>query len=92
MWWRRDKPPPVPLIEGDTLNLKALSPRLEATLKTCLGKLDRSEFDPVELEQVQALYDALGGVSYTIVVKGLFSGYGAPVDVIKAIPPNPKRK
>jgi hypothetical protein len=92
MKWRRDKPPPVPLIEGETLNLKALSPKLAATLKTCLGKLDRSDFDPVEMEQVQALYDVLGGASYTIVVKGLFGDYGAPVEYIKAIPPNPKRK
>lgn len=90
--WRRNKPPPVPLIDGQTLNLGALAPRLAGTLKACLGKLDRSALDPVELEQVQALYDALSGEGYTIVTKGMFSDYGPPVEYIRATPANPKRK
>lgn len=91
MFWR-DKPPPIPLVEGATLNLGVLSPRLAATLKACVGKLDRSDFDPGESEQVQTLYDALSGGSCTVLTKGLFGDYGAPVEYIKVLPPNPKRK
>lgn len=90
-WWK-DKPPPLPLVEGETLNLKALSPWLTGTLKACVGKLDRTDLDPGQCEQVQSLYNALSGESYTILTKGLFGEYGAPVEYIKALPPNPKRK
>lgn len=92
MQWPWAKPPPPPLIEGDRIDLKALSPQLAGILKTCLGKLDLEGLGEVEQGQVIALYDKLEGVEYKLVTKGMFDAYGAPIDHIKAIPPNLKRK
>lgn len=87
-----NRPPKLPLIDGDALNLKVLSPQLAAVIKTYLGKLDKEHLGLVEREQLQTLYARLEGAEYTIVVKGHHGGYGPPIDQIKPIPPNPKRK
>lgn len=91
MIWRK-KPPPIPLIYCESVSLDVLSPRLAGIIKACLGKLEPAGLDQKEREQLQALYDALPGVSYTLFAKGLYSDYGAPVEYIRAVPPNPKRK
>jgi hypothetical protein len=80
------------LIEGDTVNLKALTPRLAAIIKTCLGKLDRTVLEPLEAEQIQSLYAALSGEDWALVVKGRIGDYGPPIEYILALPPSPKRK
>lgn len=91
MFWR-NKPPPIPSILGETISLGSLSPRLTGMIKACIGKLEPEGLDHREREQLQKLYDALPGVSYTLFAKGLYNDYGAPVEYIKALPPNPKRK
>ena len=91
MKWPR-LPPRVPLVKGQTVNLEALSPKVAEALKACLGKLDRQGLDALESEQVQRLYEALSGEVCTVVTKGMFSEYGPPVEWIKVMPPNPKRK
>lgn len=88
--WLRPSPPP--LIVGDRLDLNALSPDLAAILKAMLGKLDREDLGLLERAQVKALYEKLEGPTYRLVTKGMFDGYGAPIEHIKALPPDPRRK
>lgn len=92
MLWRRDKPAPLALIEGETLNLKALSPSVSGILKACLGKLDPETLEHGDREQIQLIFKALQGPVYTLYTKGMFTEYGAQVERIKAQKPNPKRK
>lgn len=86
------RPKRVPLIEDGKLNLAVLSPELTAIIKACIGKLDREGFGELELEQTQVLYNELPGEPYQILTKGKFDSYGAPIELMKALPPNKKRK
>lgn len=90
--WLRPSPPP--LIKGDQLDIKALSPEFAAILKAFIGKLDREGLGELERAQVKALYDKLEiqGPAYQLVSKGMFDGYGPPLEKIKALRPNPRRK
>lgn len=91
MFWR-PKPPKPPANTGEQLNLNGLSPVLAGMLKACLGKLDVTDLDDGDRARVLQIYNALDGPCYTLYTKGMFSDYGAPVERIKAKPPNPKRK
>ncbi|MNC24944.1 hypothetical protein D3C75_730160 [compost metagenome] len=89
-WW---KPKPSPGPQGGALpNLNDLPPRLAAILKTFIGKLDLSDLDAKERDAVIRLYNALPGVAYTLIAKGMFNDYGAPIERIKAIRPDTRRK
>lgn len=88
--WKRK--PKLPLITDDALDFKALSPELAGILKAIIGKLDRENLGQVEREQIAALYEKLPGQEYTLLSKGMFDGYGAPVEKIKALPPDKRRK
>jgi hypothetical protein len=88
--WLRPSPPP--LIIGDKLDFNALSPELAAILKAIIGKLDREDLGDLERAQVKALYQKLDGPTYRIVTRGMFDTYGAPVEHIKGLPPDPRRK
>lgn len=86
------RPPRRPLITGDQLDIKALSPELAAILKAFIGKLDREGLGELERAQVKTLYDKLEAPPYQLVSKGMFDGYGPPLEKIKAIAPDPRRK
>ena len=82
----------LPLVEGDNLNLKVLSPTLAAIIRTYLGKLDKSNLSALECQQIEQMFNTLPPSQYRLVSKGLFDEYGAPIEKIKALPPDPRRK
>jgi hypothetical protein len=90
--WKRSKAPRLPLVEGDKLNLSVLSPRVAAMIKACIGKLDKAALDHGEQGQIDQLYSALPGEPHILVTRGMFGEYGPPVEHIKALPPDPRRK
>ena len=90
--WRRNPTSPPPLIDGDSLNLKALSPQLAGILKTLLGTLDPTTLGRVERGQIETIYHALKGETYTLFGSGMFTDYGPSIEKIRARPPNLKRK
>ena len=93
-WWDNKPPtlPPPSLIDGDSLNLKVLSPGVAGILKSLLGKLDPSALEKWEREQIETIHKALEGESYTLTSRGMFTEYGPTIERIKAKPPNSKRK
>lgn len=88
--WLRAKR--VPLIEDNKLDLSVLSPHLITIIKACIGKLDREDFGTTELEQTETLFKELPGEPCQILTKGKFDNYGGPIEKLKVLPPNHKRK
>lgn len=88
--WSRDKT--VPLLEDNKLNLNVLSPKLVSVIKSCIGKLERDDFSLEELKQSEEIVKLIPGEPCQLFGKGLFDHYGAPIEKLKALPPNKKRK
>ncbi|MHC8399022.1 hypothetical protein ACYZTX_05895 [Pseudomonas sp. MDT1-17] len=90
---------PKPLYLDDLFAADKLEPGTITVMRTLIGKWLPENFDDRTTEQIHALYKALSeheaghkaGEPY-VLGKGMFSDWGAPIEQLKVVPANPKRK
>ncbi|WP_414919860.1 hypothetical protein [Pseudomonas sp. IT-P218] len=86
---------PKPLYLDDLIAADKLEPGTITVMRALIGKWLPENFDDRTREQLHAIYKALGeqetGQPY-LLSKGMFSDWGPPIEQLKVVPANPKRK